>query len=194
MYTVTMSEDQPAPDAEFTLQAIAAASEMPVRTLRFYLAQGLLPSPVRQGQHTRYPASTLHRLTLLRRLRAANTPLAEIRDRLTAMSDADVVLALGATRPATRVVAPLGSASGSGPGLGMDLALGWTDQDAPDVIASPRPSPVAAPQRSQWERIVLEPGIELTVQRPLTRLAAKRVDRLVAYARELLIRDLADIT
>ena len=66
--------------------------------------------------------------------------------------------------------------------------------DAPDVIATPRPSPVAAPQRSQWERIVLEPGIELTVQRPLTRLAAKRVDRLVAYARELLIRDLADIT
>ncbi len=182
-----MSEEQTGDNADYTLQAIAAASGLPVRTLRFYLAQGLLPSPVRQGQHTRYPASTLHRLTLLRRLRAANLPLADIRDRLAAMSDADVQLALGVARPPTRMVGPLGAESAP------DLALGWTDEDAPDVIATAITNGPAAPQRSQWERIVLEPGIELTVQRPLTRLAAKRVDRLVAYARELLIRDLADI-
>ncbi len=182
-----MSDDRTAEDTDYTLQALAAASGLPVRTLRFYLAQGLVPSPVRQGQKTRYPASTLNRLHLLRRLRAVNLPLAEIRDRLIAMSDADVELVRGTIRPPIHTVPPLAPSAAS-----VALARGWTDQEAPAVIAAPDMRGPAAPQRSQWERIVLEPGIELTVQRPLTRLAAKRVDRLVAYARELLIRDLAD--
>ncbi len=41
-------------------------------------------------------------------------------------------------------------------------------------------------ERSQWDRLVLSPDIELHIRRPLGRAQQKRVDRLIAIARELL--------
>ena len=46
-----------------------------------------------------------------------------------------------------------------------------------------------AVERSQWERVVLAPDVELHVRRPLSRTQNKRVDRLVTIARELLEED-----
>ena len=60
---------------------------------------------------------------------------------------------------------------------------------------SPSPAPAAADptvrpgDRSQWERIVLVPDIELHIRRPLPRAQNKQVDRLVTIARELLEED-----
>ncbi len=48
----------------------------------------------------------------------------------------------------------------------------------------------AAPfDRSQWERIVLAPDVELHIRRPLSRAQNKQVDRLITIARELLEED-----
>ena len=44
-------------------------------------------------------------------------------------------------------------------------------------------------ERSQWERIVLAPDVELHIRRPLARAQNKQVDRLVTIARELLEED-----
>jgi hypothetical protein len=58
------------------------------------------------------------------------------------------------------------------------------------VPSPPSPAPdEAGPQRSQWERVALSPDVELHVRRPLSRLANKRVERLIAIARELLEED-----
>ena len=64
-------------------------------------------------------------------------------------------------------------------------------------LESYQPSPAPAPadatvrpgDRSQWERIVLAPDIELHIRRPLPRAQNKQVDRLVTIARELLEED-----
>jgi hypothetical protein len=57
----------------------------------------------------------------------------------------------------------------------------------------PAPPPASTPsqpaERSQWERIVLAPDIELHIRRPLQRAQNKQVDRLVTIARELLEED-----
>jgi hypothetical protein len=45
------------------------------------------------------------------------------------------------------------------------------------------------PERSQWERIAIEPDIELHVRRPLSRTQNRRVERLIAFARQLLEED-----
>jgi len=167
--------------ASYSISDLADASGIPVRTLRFYLAQGLLPAPVRKGRLTRYPESTLQRLLVLKRLRAAHMPLADIRERLDAMPDEEFrdpilrgierQLALSVGRDLPPVTRPPD-----------DLGAFWP--------ASPR---LFAEQpsggRTQWERIFLEPGVELHVQRPLNRLASKRVDRLVGFARELVEMD-----
>ena len=54
------------------------------------------------------------------------------------------------------------------------------------TTASPTPTTV---ERSQWERVVLAPDVELHIRRPLSRTQNKRVDRLVTIARELLEED-----
>jgi DNA-binding transcriptional MerR regulator len=53
-----------------------------------------------------------------------------------------------------------------------------------DVVPAGRPI-----ERSQWERIVLAPDVELHIRRPLARAQNKQVDRLVTIARELLEED-----
>ena len=221
---------------EYSLAELAALADVSVRTIRFYLAQGLLPAPGREGPQTRYPESTLHRLRLIRQLQRGHLPLAEIRNRIAGLSDADVVAILaepvelpsnsaleyvrgvlaGSPRPESGAMdAPQARAAllhGSllrrieARPLTRPPALASPALAAPEVASAPAPEPAAAPapgpaaatppptapspdrpqpERSQWERIELEPDIELHVRRPLSRIANKRVERLIAFARQL---------
>ena len=52
------------------------------RTVRYYLAQGLLPAVGQTGPGSKYDEDHLARLRLIRRLQAEHLPLAEIRRRL----------------------------------------------------------------------------------------------------------------
>jgi hypothetical protein len=45
------------------------------------------------------------------------------------------------------------------------------------------------PDRSQWDRVLLAPDVELHVRRPLGRRQNKQVERLIAIAREILEED-----
>src|SRR5436190_23759725 len=63
----------------------------------------------------------------------------------------------------------------------------------PAQIQSLQEAPPASPgtaapnsNRSQWERIALNPDVELHVRRPLGRIQNRAVDRLIALARQLL--------
>jgi len=56
----------------------------------------------------------------------------------------------------------------------------------PGATAQPE---LAQPERAQWERISLDPDVEIHIRRPLTRQQNRRVERLIAIARELLKED-----
>ncbi len=197
---------------DHSISELSALAGLPVRTIRYYLAQGLIPSAGREGPATRYPDSTLARLRLIARLRDAHLPLAEIRRRLAELPDSDVVeLAPTADAPAT----PTGSAleyvrsllGGTAEqtqafgSLGAPTPLSRRLEPAvpaapaapgPDVAkaapATPPPAAEAAPptvERSTWERISVAPDIELHVRRPLSRRDNRLVERLLAFARQL---------
>ena len=204
---------------DLTLAEISALADVPTRTIRYYLAQGLLPGPGREGPGTRYPVSVLHRLRLLRKLQRDHLPLAEIRKRLAGLSD-DEVAALAeepvvappaddALEYVRRVLGETSMPSSAGPPLAPpptapssptapspssgELVRPAREPSArmaapAHALASAPPVPTP-PERSQWERIVLEPDVEIHVRRPLSRIANKRVERLVAFARELLEED-----
>lgn len=193
--------------SEHTINELSALSGLSVRTIRYYLAQGLVPPAGREGSGTRYPDATLARLRLITRMRDAHLPLAEIRKRLAAMSDAEVVeLSAEAGEPE-----PVGSALDY---VRSALAGGGTSQtalfealpsepDADDLgsrtplrqtvsIGIPAPPSMPPPadattfgQRSQWERVAITPDIELHIRRPLSRRDNKMVERLIAFARQL---------
>jgi DNA-binding transcriptional MerR regulator len=184
------------PDGTYTISDLADLADVTSRTIRYYVAQGLLPSPLGAGPGARYDEDHLRRLRLIRRLQAEHLPLSEIRKRLEAMTPDDI----------ESVVA-------SAPASAMDSALDYLDhllvdrsaQEAQPAVLlrsvapaqawEPRP-PSAAPvepsqtiERSQWDRIQLDPDVELHVRRPLSRIQNKRVERLVELARQILQED-----
>jgi DNA-binding transcriptional MerR regulator len=83
-------------DLEFTVDELAARAGIPVRTIREYQAEGLVPSPERRGRVGIYRASHLARLQLIGRLQSRGYSLAAIRDLLRSWSDgADLGEVLG---------------------------------------------------------------------------------------------------
>ena len=84
----------PATPEDFDIKQLADRAGVTVRTIRYYVQQGLLPSPDSHGPATRYGAAHLDRLHLIRRLQREHLPLAEIRRRLEVLKDADVRRAL----------------------------------------------------------------------------------------------------
>lgn len=89
------------PDDPYTLAELARLADVTPRTVRYYVAQGLLPSPGAAGPSTRYGEGHLARLRLIRRLQREHLPLAEIRARLERIGDEEVQAALDAAGPST---------------------------------------------------------------------------------------------
>lgn len=84
------------PDDPYSLSDLARLADVTPRTVRYYIAQGLLPSPEAAGSATRYGEGHLARLRLIKRLQRDHLPLAEIRTRLGRMGDDEVLAAAGA--------------------------------------------------------------------------------------------------
>ena len=206
-------------DERYSLTELADLGGVTPRTVRYYLGQGLLPAVGPSGPGSKYDASHLARLRLIRRLQAEHLPLAEIRRRLEGLDDAEIRHLVGSLEPAP----PAGSALDylrtvlDGPGIDRVPAAAPAQtpsvarhRDSPvapasrsllrraavdrlsvaDAVAEGHNEPPSAPmERSQWERIALGPDVELHIRRPLARAQQKGVDRLVTIARELLAED-----
>ncbi len=184
------------PNAGYAITELASLAGVTPRTIRYYVSVGLVPAPELAGRASRYTDGHLHRVRLIRRLQEQHLPLAEIRARLTSLSDDEVAAALRAPDPQ-----PAGSALdyirsiawGNRPLVAASLPAPTTRTEAPAApgpmpplpLPAPMP-PTATPVAAMWERIPLAPDVELHVRRPLSRTAQRRVERLVTIAREIL--------
>lgn len=195
----------------YSLTELAGLAGVTPRTVRYYISQGLLPSPGTSGPGAKYDDAHLVRLRLVRKLQREHLPLAEIRQRLAGLDD--TTIANLADQP-TEVTDPQDSALDYirrvlGPPQvkpnrlaavnerpAAAYALAREPMGAEPMPGAPapitlgvEPAPGRSFERSQWERIPLAPDIELHVRRPLPRPLAKQVDRLVSIARDLLEED-----
>jgi DNA-binding transcriptional MerR regulator len=202
----------------YTLTELSEAAGVTPRTVRYYVSQGLLPSPG-HGPGARYGEDHLDRLRAIKRLQREHLPLAEIRHRLAPVNEADVAVpgadglpAAGAQPMNTSAIDYIrGLLDGRGGPPPRRVAeqpsfqplAGLTAEARPGVPLPPAASrylaarsdsvssqPAAGPEdrqprRSQWDRITLNPDLELHVRRPLSRLGNRQVERLLAYARDL---------
>jgi DNA-binding transcriptional MerR regulator len=170
----------------YDLAELSDRARVTPRTVRYYIQQGLLRAPGMTGPGAKYGEGHLDRLRLIRRLQQAHLPLAEIRRRLEALSDAEARELLSQTLGVNEARTPrAGTAADYARGL-----LNPTARPGPAALASSAPTPPpSAADRSQWERISLTPDLELHVRRPLSREHNKLVERLLAHARRLLEED-----
>ena len=74
----------------YDLLELCDAADVTPRTVRYYIQQGLLPSPDARGRGARYDRAHLDRIRLIKRLQGRHLPLAEIRAQLAELSDAAV--------------------------------------------------------------------------------------------------------
>src|SRR5579863_1762752 len=61
-----------------TLQELSEAAGVPGRTIRFYIARGILPGPLKAGRGAAYGPEHVERLERIRQLQAEGKMLAEI--------------------------------------------------------------------------------------------------------------------
>jgi DNA-binding transcriptional MerR regulator len=183
------------PDS-FDLNELADAAGVTPRTVRYYVQQGLLPSPGTRGPGARYDRGHLDRLTLIKRLQRQHLPLAEIRRQLEELDDAGVREALTAVPDAEprrssaleyvrERLAPREDAQGRG-ALSEPSPMFHMARPLRDAEPAQRAKPAA---RSTWERIPLAPDVELHVRRPLSREQNRFVERLLEAARHLSLEE-----
>jgi DNA-binding transcriptional MerR regulator len=186
--------------AEFDLRTLCGKADVTPRTVHFYVQQGLLPPASSPGPGAKYHEGHVSRLRLIRLLQKQHLPLAEIAKRLKPLTDAQVDTLLAETK--AQRAAPHGSAldyirdvlassqvsqgliAKRSPDARMQLSLPGSPASKARVGAvEPAETSVPFASRSQWERFVLGDGIELHVQRPLTRVQQRQLDRLMTAAR-----------
>ncbi|HLZ10880.1 MAG TPA: MerR family transcriptional regulator [Chloroflexota bacterium] len=77
-----------------TIEELATAVDLPIRTIRYYIAEGLIAGPNGRGKAALYGEEQKLRLRLIRRLANEHVPLAEIRSRLAGLGADDVATLL----------------------------------------------------------------------------------------------------
>jgi DNA-binding transcriptional MerR regulator len=150
------------------LPELADRAGVSIRTVRYYIQQGLLQEPEARGPGAHYTEEHLDRLLLIKRLQKEHLPLSEIRKAI--QSGAAEAAIPRSARDYVRSV--LGKASAP-----MQVS-------SPPMLQQPE-----EPVRSQWERITLAPDIELHLRRPLSRGVNKKVERLLDVARDIFEED-----
>ena len=70
----------------YSVEELAELGGVPVRTVRFYISEGVLPGPGARGRAATYTEDHLLRLRLVRRLAERRVPLAEMRAMLEPLS------------------------------------------------------------------------------------------------------------
>lgn len=152
----------------YRLAELAAASGVTPRTIRYYIAEGLLPPPVGAGPAAAYTVAHRARLALIERLKGRALSLRAIGEQLGALSDEAVRAELArASAPA-----PTGEAHGA--------------EDRP--LSSRTVAPPSLSTREPWERINLTEGVELHVRADRLREPIP-LDALIRQARRLLGED-----
>jgi len=158
-----------------SLAELAAAAGVSARTVRYYIAQGLLAGPGARGRQASYGEDHLLRLRLIRRLAERHTPLAQIRELVTPLTHDDLVALLGdEDQQRDRRRAHAAEKSGmeevaerlrAGPLEGHSTAPGvYAAAPYGGSYEGVFEGPSAGARETAWRRWDLAPGVELHVR------------------------------
>lgn len=142
-------------DETYKLDELARAAGTSPRTVRYYVQRGLLPAPAFRGKDTAYGKDHLVRLRAIRRLAEAFFPLDAIAVELERRSIAEIERLADGELPAAHAAAV--------------------------PAASGRPEPSAPPllPRTTFERVVIAPGVDLTIAEDAPAESRRLAERLL---------------
>lgn len=201
-------------DDEMQISDLARRAGVSVRTVRYYISEGLLPTPPVRGRYTVYDEDYLNRIYLIRYLKDAFLPLKEIRRMLQSLSAKEVENLLDQYQHG------INPFQGQFPGVESftpepDSAVDYINNllqtrgtgaqriretpsqpakavpEGKDSIPTNQQMPLPqqpvkpASESETYQRVLLGEGIELHIRRPLKPEDEERVERLIKRAKKI---------
>ena len=173
---------------DFSIGELSEAASVTTRTIRYYVAEGLLASPENRGRGATYNEEHLARLQLIRRLKEEYLPLQEI---ATLMRGLDRQAVSGLLEQKQRTsVAPRSSAKAYLKDL-LEVS-GASASDSGRLrarVAAVQPKVESEiPQGVEWRRLVVDEGVELHVREDRLEGSSKeKVRQLLQFVKQLFL-------
>lgn len=147
----------------YSLDELAREVGVTPRTVRYYIAEGLLPPPDSIGRNARYSREHLDRLRVIGRLKEQYLPLKEIRSRIAEMAPEQIRRAARIREP--RSAPPVASSADLPADAYIARALRESTPEygvrAKD--SAPRVRTQASPETRSWKRIPISGEAELLI-------------------------------
>jgi len=199
---------------EWTLEDLATISGLTLRTLRFYMQEGLLQGPDTHGKNARYSQQHVDQLELIQRLKNLRLPLQEIRQLINTMTPEEVskirhyqdILHSALQQPGM-IVKEINSSYGTDSSA-LDyihtLEQDWSNLQkisnspgkkqriqpshapSPSGVSNEISDPTSSPQET-WNKIIIDDGLELHIRQPQGLDKQAKIARLVEYGRNLIM-------
>jgi DNA-binding transcriptional MerR regulator len=197
---------------DLSIEDLEKHSGLPVRTLHYYMAEGLLPGPDKRGKFASYSHEHLDRLDLILILKELHLPLKEIRALLENMTPAeiqhylddqeDLLVKLKTPQP-DNVLSSWDTEGSSALEYikGLEEAHGMIQEIRSDQTYFPQrlrlennrfdresiglDMAATQPQEERWRRMILADGIELHTRETRDKETLHKIKRLLSFARSL---------
>jgi DNA-binding transcriptional MerR regulator len=175
-------------DGSYSLDELAREADVTQRTIRYYIAEGLLPPPDSAGRNARYTSEHLDRLRLIGRWKEAYLPLKEIRTRIAAMSPEQISNAASPVRAQMSAPPPLRKQSSSAEEY-VSRALresGARYSVRESRSMAPPPTPEDAATGRSWKRIAISDEAELLITDEAWDRRGEQIQSAITWIRRML--------
>ena len=165
------------------IDELAARADVPVRTVRYYVTERLLPGPEGRGKAAIYGDQHVLRLQLIRRLVERRVPLSEIRGRLAGLELEEMRSLLSEEERRSQALARTERAASPRAYVSSLLSRARSSRPSSADRASRFAAESTAVREEQaapdtWHRIELAPGLELHVRVDVERAQRALVGRI----------------
>jgi DNA-binding transcriptional MerR regulator len=173
---------------QYLISELAQRAGVSVRTIRYYISEGLLPSPQVRGRYSVYDEDYVERIHLVKRLKEAYLPIREIRKKLETQSKEELddflshyERASGSGNDALDYISGLLQPKAVEPFMQRQRA-------AAEYVPSPRvnenttgrhPGPGRDQDGTNWRRFVISNGLELHVSERVFTQSQQAIQRLI---------------
>ena len=126
------------------------------RTIRYYLAEGLIQTPEeRQGTASVFSYLNLLQLLTVKKLQAEHLPIRKIRELVAGKSEQELETLLGVRGPSGKKTEAKRY---------LESLLAPAPSAPPELAAAPPPPQHLDASPASWQRVEIEPGLELHIR------------------------------
>lgn len=135
------------------------------RTIRYYIAEGLVQAPEeKQGTASVFGYLNLLQLLTVKKLQAEHLPIRKIRELVGGKSEQELEMLLGIGSPAARKSRETDAKRYLESLLAPAAAPEMRQAPSPPKLSSPPPPTQHVDQTASWQRVEIEPGLELHIR------------------------------